>query len=191
MGLSSFRERLLFDCQELVENVERLKRIDLKLLTQRPQKNKWNVLEVINHLLLANEFYLEQIIVLINKEKEDRSALEYQPGWLGQYFAQKIRPTTDHKVRFKGKTFKHLTPAVQDHWENRLAQNILQDYQEQVELIIRCLNRASVSLLKKQKVKSTFSSWWGIEMGNAFDYMIGHNLRHFVQIQEILKQLTP
>ena len=159
-----------------VTEVEKLQRCDLHTLTWRESDTSWNTLECLQHLNLYSDFYLPEIEkqIIASHTQHD---INFKSGLLGGYFAKSMLPNGKLK---KMKTFKSKNPL---HKELHIT--VLDTFiQEQIKLL-DLLNQSNHISLNKVKIKTSISSFLKLRLGDTFQFLINHIIRHLRQIERI------
>lgn len=178
--------------EELIQNsIEKTKQILHKAsllnnlpedkLIWRPNENAWNIVECIEHLNLYGEFYINEIELAVLNTKFQNTTM-FKSGWIGNYFAKSMLPK--EKVN-KMKTFKNKNPLKR----SLNKQKVFNAFIHQQEKLIVLLNKSKNVNLNRVKVKTTISSLIKLNLGDTFQFVINHNIRHLKQIEQIQKQL--
>jgi len=147
------------------------------LLNQRLHEESWSVLECVEHINLYADFYLTELKKRIAESKYPFQST-YKSGWLGEYFAQSMKPVAGMK---KMKTFKSKNPM-----HSRVSRTVLQRFLEQQEEWLQILDSAQVVDWTKTKSSITISPLIKLRLGDTIRFCIYHQWRHIVQIQKII-----
>ncbi len=161
--------------RQIINQAEKLKIYDLDTLKWKENQSSWNILECLEHLNLYGDFYLPQIENKI-KNSKTITETEFKSGLLGDYFAKSMLPKEKlNKMKtFKGKNplNANLNEAVIDKFIN-----------QQIKLLDLLSQSKNVSL---NNVKITTSiSVIRLKLGDTFQFLINHIIRHFKQIERI------
>ncbi len=171
-------DELLRDLTAKVESIRKevaaLHTLDEGVLRWRPGIEKWNVLEVIEHLNRYGAYYLPEIETAIRKSKS-KAVPRYKGGWLGTYFAKSMLPGPDTK---KMKTFKDKDP-IHAH----LTKDVLEVCIQQLDALLDLLQRAHQVNLEEIRIKTSITSLIRLKLGDTFQFYIHHMVRHMAQIK--------
>jgi len=170
--------QLIETIKQQMNTVKDFDKIEQSKLIFKPNPEKWNVVECLEHLNLYTDFYLNEFEVRLNKSTPSFSA-EYKPGWLGNYFANSMLPKekANPMKTFKDKNPKNLT-LQQKHVLNRFLQH-------QAKLI-EILEKAKKFDINKTRSSITISKLLTLRLGDAFRFLVNHQTRHFHQIENLL-----
>lgn len=161
--------------QYCVAEAQKLVELPDKRLLQQPKPEAWNALQCLEHLSYYTQFYHPEFNRKI-KSAPDANVIVFKSGWLGGYFARKMKPEAPRM-----NTINKFDPSKQSSQANRdIINRFLQDQQEMFEILSRAkckdLNaiRSGISLFPVIKLK----------LGDALRIVVYHNQRH---VQQALK----
>ncbi len=174
-------QSLIEQTKQIINKVENLKTENLKTLKWKSDESSWNILECLKHLNLYGKFYISEIEKSISNSNSQTEE-HFKSGFLGNYFAKSMLPK--EKLN-KMKTFKNKNPLN----SNLDGQQVFDEFINQQLKIIDLLNHSRKVSLNKTKVITTLSSLIKLRLGDAFQFVINHNLRHLKQIKRIQSQL--
>ncbi len=176
---SEYLIQSLIDQTNLIINqVEELKNKDIQMLNWKENSNSWCILECLEHLNLYGDFYLPQIENAI-KNTESKNEIEFKNGLLGNYFAKTMLPK--EKLN-KMKTFIDKNPL------NAILEiTVIDRFINQQIKLMDLLNQSRTVSLNKVKISTSISSFIKLKLGNTFQFIINHNIRHLKQIERIVE----
>jgi len=169
-------QSLIVQTNQIIDQVENLKNLDLSHLTWRENPASWNILECLEHLNLYGAFYLPEIEDKM-RESEAVSDAEFTSGFLGNYFVKSILPQENMKTI---KTFKNKNPL-----NANLDKGTLEKFINQQAKLLDLLNQSRSISLNKVRIKTTISPFIKIKLGDAFQFLINHIIRHLNQIEKL------
>jgi len=167
---------LLEQTRQIINQVEKLKTFDLHTLTWKENETSWSILECLEHLNLYGDFYLPEIESKI-KNSTTKADLEFKSGMLGSYFAKSMLPK--EKLN-KMKTFKDKNPL-----NANLDISVIDKFIYQQIKLLDLLNQSRNVSLNKVKIQTSISSLIKLKLGDAFQFLINHIIRHLNQIDRI------
>ncbi len=180
-------EKLIGDLKELtqsfVDKVQSIKYLETNQLNWKENDAKWSILECLEHLNLYGDFYLKEIESSILNTRYNRPADEFKSGFLGNYFANSMLPKNG-KITNKMKTFKDKDPR-----DSNLERTVIDRFFKQQKRMLELLDMSQNVNLNKVKTGISITQLIRLKLGDTFRFVIYHNLRHFVQIENILKRL--
>ncbi|HLU87105.1 MAG TPA: DinB family protein [Taishania sp.] len=163
-----------------IQQVQAFKELVDSQLNYKINPSSWSILECIEHLNFYGDFYLPEIDKQIKRSKH-RHGTEYKPGWLGNYFANSMKPK--EKLN-KMKTFKEMNPI-----NSKLTTATLDKFLEQQQKLLVLLEESRKIHLGKTKTAISISKMIQLKLGDTLRFFTYHNERHIVQAQKVLKSL--
>lgn len=151
----------------------------VELLETNDGPGRWNTLQVLEHL---NTYYRYYIPVIAQQLDRSGSAPKksFTPGWLGNYFTKAMLPKAG-KVTNKMKAMKGHSPNAQLD-----ASLVLKEFLDWQRKLVELLTRAEQADLNRIKIPITLSRYIKLKLGDVFRFIVAHNQRHFVQIENLL-----
>lgn len=176
MQSEKLTQTLIEQTKEFIYQVEKLKSYDLNTLTWKENEISWSILECLEHLNLYGDYYLPQIAreIKISTTKPD---IEFKSGLLGNFFANSMLPK--EKLN-KMKTFKDKNPL-----NANLEITTIDRFINQQILLLELLNQSRNVSLNKVKIRTSISSLIKLKLGDTFQFIINHIIRHLKQIDKI------
>ncbi len=173
-------QSLIEQSKQNIAQVEKLNRLDIPSLTWRKEPASWNMLECLEHLNLYFDFYLPEIENSIKKSTAQSTA-EFKSGVLGSYFSKSMLPKD--KLN-KMKTFKDKNP-LHANLDSTTIDKFINNQLKLVDL----LHKARKVNLNKVKVKISITNLVRLKLGDTFQFLTNHVLRHLKQIEGIQSDL--
>ncbi len=182
--------------QDLIADVKRIQHqtetqiepLSLEELLKRPEPKRWSVLECLEHMNLSSGHYikrLEKLIPELEKTARVNGDNEFKPGFFGEKFSSGILPKADGSLNMTMKTFYFFEPKQASTKKHKS----LEEFKRLNQTTMKLLERAKNIDLNKGKVTSTLGPVFRFKTGDAFRFSIGHNVRHMVQIENVIAQL--
>ncbi|MEN0004254.1 MAG: DinB family protein [Bacteroidota bacterium] len=169
-------QSLIEQTRQIINRVEALKSYDLETLTWRAQEDAWSILECIEHLNRYGDDYLPSIERAI-KASNTQAEQTFKSGFLGGYFAKSMLPK--EKLN-KMKTFNDKNPL-----HASLDRSVIDTFMHQQTQLLDLLNQSRTVSLNKVKIPTTFSSLIKMKLGDLFQFLVNHMLRHLAQIDRV------
>ena len=172
-------EKLQADTRQLVLEAHYLKAIDPGILLQEPAAGKWSVIQVLEHLNSYGNYYL---LAIERSLKQDKPAIDlFNPGWLGDYFTKLMKPG-------ESGTIAHKMQSPKDHWPHSHpdALPVLTTFLEQQHYLLELLESAKEKNIGSIRTPVSISRFIKLKTGDVFRFLIAHEQRHFVQIENTL-----
>lgn len=171
---------LIEQTRQIINQVEHLKTYDFTTLTWKESKTSWSILECLEHLNLYGDFYLPEIEnkIKISNTKVDT---EFKSGFLGHYFAKSMLPK--EKLN-KMKTFKDKNPI-----NAKLDKSVIDKFINQQIKLLDLLSQSRGISLNEVRIATSISSLIKLKMGDTFQFLINHIIRHLKQIDRIRTEI--
>jgi DinB superfamily len=166
----------------MISKIEPLKNENMAKLCWKENENSWNILECLEHLNLYGNYYLPEIETAIQNSEKEVLNIEYTSGFWGNYFAKSMLPKANLN---KMKTFKSKNPL-----NAKLDKSVIDTFINQQLKLIVLLNEAKEVNLNKVKIGITISKFLKLKLGDTFQFLINHNIRHMTQIQNLLANMN-
>lgn len=163
--------------EQTLNELQDLKSLADHQLNFKPNKDRWSILECIEHLNRYGEFYLPEINKRISNSSSTRSD-EFKSGLLGNYFAKMMLPGE------KMKTFKDKDPSG-----STLDKGVLDTFEDQLHELMTVLKKAENMNLTRIKTNISISNFLKLRLGDTLRVVIYHNHRHMQQALEIQKDV--
>lgn len=178
-------EELLHD---LTEDVARIKTAagffntaDKNKLVYSPEKGKWSVVQVLEHLNAYNRHYLPLMEKQLSVVTYDANAW-YTSGYWGDRFTKMMKPTNVYEVKNKMKTSKKMS------FPNSLnIDTVLKEFLAGQDKLLQLLELAKGKDLAKIHIPITLTSLIKFRLGDTFRFLTAHEQRHMIQARNTLK----
>lgn len=172
-------EQLQANVRQLILSANCLKSIDPELLMQQPAPNKWSVVQVLEHLNSYGRYYL---LVIEKSLQKNKPAVEFfKPGWLGNYFTRLMKPGENGIVINKMQSPKDHRPG-----KDLDIFPVLNAFLEQQQYLLDLLELAKTKNIGSIRTPISISRFIQLKVGDTFRFLIAHEQRHFVQINNTL-----
>ncbi|QHV97744.1 DinB family protein [Spirosoma endbachense] len=154
---------------------------------QAPTPAQWSVAQCLEHLNSYGLYYIPLIEKAIQTgEQHNLTAKDvFSSGWLGNYFAESMRPGADGAIRLKMKAVKNHTPDAQLN-----PRDVLTEFSRQQAQLQSLLERAQHIDIGKLRIPISIASWIKLSLGDTFRFLIAHEQRHVLQAQKVLSALS-
>lgn len=169
---------LLNQSKDILKSIESLRAIDSEFLNWKSNPGSWCALECVEHLNRYLEYYNPEIEKAI-KRHDAQSEIEFKSSWLGAYFSKSMLPKD--KLN-KMKTLKSMDP-INANLERDVIDKFIKLQNDFIELL-----QASKSIsLSKTRVTTSLSRLIRLKLGDTFQFLVNHNLRHIAQIEKTIQ----
>lgn len=177
------RELLQNDVREILLKCSTLQNSNINMLSQQPQPGKWSVAQVLEHLNIYARYYITAIEQSLH-HSQSGSSVNFTPGWLGNYFTNLMKPSDDKIIKRKLKSPAHAVPSAQPDAAAMLAEFINHQHH-----LLNLLQIARTASLDYNRIPISLTRLIKLKLGDTFRFFIAHEQRHFLQIENTLKQV--
>lgn len=187
MPASIATEQLIADLsttlRSQITRAQEIQQLPAALLLRRPAPDKWNALEVFEHLNMSSGIYLRGLQdVFARKAAGLKPNPVFKPGMLGEYFTKAMLPKPDGRIGSRMRTMKMFDPARNQGASTDSITRFVSMCQEFIAL----LERSRSTDLNHMKVTSSLGPIIRFKAGDAFRFPVAHQVRHFLQIERLL-----
>lgn len=174
-------EGLSNDVQRTIRIAEELTAHSNETLNRSPEEGRWSILQVLAHLNSYNDYYIPAIKTSMKNIVTSGNNTElFKSGVFGNYFTNLMAPGKNGSIANKMKAPKDHTPISQQNKEQ-----VLKSFIEGQTELLSLLDQAKRLDIGKVKVPISISNWIKLKLGDTFRFLIAHQIRHFVQIDNI------
>ncbi len=171
---------------QLLNFVESLKACAVSELDRRPNQKSWNVLEVLEHLVIAYSKYETKIEKALREVPDSaESVWEYQPGFWNRFVIEGQRPKGT-KRPFKIKTLKKFEPLLSQNITQKEVDAVFERFQKSHNQLKGFILQSRTKKMKHKRFTSAIGPIISFHLPEAFEFLICHAERHKIQIDEIL-----
>lgn len=176
-------ESLQDDVRQIILRANKLEHLPVELLQQQPAPDKWSVAQVLEHLCIYSRYYLTAIESKLHRSQSGPGNI-FTPGWLGNYFTRIMKPTGDHTISKKMKAPKNALPSAQPDAGEVLKEFILHQHH-----LLNLLAIAKTANLNHIRIPTSLNKFITLKLGDTFRFFIAHEQRHFIQTDNILREI--
>jgi len=156
-------------------------------LLRAPATGQWSIAQCLEHLNSYGHYYLPlmETSILAGEQQHSQAKGTFTSGWLGNYFAESMRPGADGSIRLKMKAVKNHTPPQQLD-----AAAVLTEFLRQQAQLLQLLKRANQVDIGQLRIPISISRWIRLSLGDTFRFLIAHEQRHVLQAQRVRHQIV-
>jgi hypothetical protein len=185
-------KELLFELNRLNQRLSEIAARDFPNLSSeqlnwREQADKWSIAECLMHLNYVADYYFPAMFKAIKNAKARKSKAQelFTRGWLGHYYASKLRLTLDNQIKNKIDSPSKYDPRTVS--ASALdGQKIITEFLEKQQALHLMLQDSKAINIQKTRVYALFWGLASIQLGDMLKTLIYHTERHIVQAQRIL-----
>lgn len=175
----------------IIQIVENLQNLDFATLTKRPNPNHWSIIEVIGHMNSAYFLYESRIDQKLQElPSTDETVDQFKAGRKSAFFIKSITPQGTTRP-MKMKTMKRFEPvfAVEELNAEKI-EAIFKTFYNYKKHLKKSIQTARSKKVKHSKINSALGPIVKFYLPEAFEFLIGHDERHLVQIEEIKAEIA-
>lgn len=152
----------------------------------KPAPDRWSILECLQHLNLAERFYIRNIqhkvdaLGLVQTNPVDQVI---ESDWLGKAMLYSVDPTTSIKLPAPGMT-RPRRPAELNPTE------VLNQFVDLQATLRDLLDKAVYLDWNQEKVMTMYGNWLTIRLGDAFRMLVAHTERHMNQAMRVRAEMN-
>lgn len=174
---------LIKDVQRVKESAQFFQSSDQNKLAYSPDKSKWSVVQILEHLNAYNRHYLPLIERNLSIVTHSRNPI-FAPGFWGEMFTKKMKPTNVYEIKNKMKAMKAYS------FPNSLnVETVLQEFMTHQDKLIKLLEMAKNSDLNNIRLPITLTSLVKLKLGDLFRFLIAHEQRHMIQARNTVREV--
>lgn len=155
-------------------------------LRWKPAPASWSIIECLQHLNLAERFYIRNI-----QHKVDKLGLmqtnpidqELKSDWVGKAMLYAVDPQVKIKIPAPGMI--RPRPAAE-----LVPTDVMGQFVELQTLLRNLLDKAVYLDWNQDKVMSLFGNWLKIRLGDAFQMLVAHTERHMKQAMRVKAEMA-
>ncbi|GAB4014610.1 DinB family protein [Spirosoma migulaei] len=155
-------------------------------LRWKPAPDSWSILECLQHLNLAERFYIRNI-----QHKVDKlGLLQANPAdqvldsdWVGKAMLYAVDPQVKMKIPAPGMV--RPRPAA-----DLVPTEVMSQFVELQTLLRTLLDKAVYLDWNQDKVMTLFGNWLKIRLGDAFLMLVAHTERHMKQAMRVKAEMA-
>jgi hypothetical protein len=178
-------ETLKENTREIILQAEQLKKIPVELLEKAPAKDKWSTAQVLEHLNIYSRYYLNAIEKKLHHNQTETKAF-FSPGWLGNYFTKLMQPKNNGSVKKKMKAPANAQPAPSPN-----PKEMMDEFIKHQHHLLNLLQIAKRHDINKNRIAISIAKLITLKLGDTFRFIIAHQQRHFVQIENTIQAVKP
>lgn len=165
-----------------IARAQQIQQLPADLLLRRPAPDKWNALEVFEHMNLSSGIYLHGLQdVFARKAAGLKPDPIFKPGLLGEYFTKAMLPKPDGTIGSRMRTMKLFDPA-RNHGASTES---IARFISMCEQFLALLDESRSTDLNSMKVTSSLGPIVRFKAGDAFRFPIAHQVRHMLQVERL------
>ena len=170
------------DVKRVKESAEFFSAVDKNKLVYCPDKGRWSVVQVLEHLNAYNRHYLPAIEKELSVVTYDANSW-FTSGYWGEKFTKMMKPANVFEIKNKMKTAKKMS------FPNSLnIDTVTKEFLEGQDKLLRLLEMAKGKDLAKIHIPITLTKLIKLRLGDTLRFVIAHEQRHMIQARNTIKE---
>lgn len=174
----------------ILNKVDELRVLEISQLITPSNSKSWSVLEIIEHLNIAYQLYIDKIdkaLVDIPDKENDNDTFKVR--WGQRLIIDGTRPK-DNKRKMKIRTLKRFEPVLAlEKLDQEAIQGIFKRFMKLHLHLKNAILESRSKNVSKLKISSAIGSLVTFYLPECFEFLLAHIERHLVQIDEVLLNL--
>lgn len=171
------------DVSNILHEANELKQLPRQTLLIQPATDKWNVAQILEHLNAYNRYYLDAIEKGLANNTAQPSQ-NFKSGWFGNYFTKMMQPKESGAI-----TNKMSAPKAYVFSPDLEVEKVMDEFIHGQQKLLQFLDEAERVNIGKIRLPISISKMIKLKMGDTFRFLIAHQQRHFVQINNTLNAI--
>ncbi len=174
---------LIADVNRIKESASFFQSSDRNKLAYSPNKAKWSVVQILEHLNAYNRYYLPRMEKELAVTSQGHSAW-FDSGFWGEKFTKMMKPSNVYQVKNKMKAMKAYTFS-----NNLNIDTVLKEFIGHQDKLLQLLELAKSRDLNNIRIATTLTNLVKLKIGDMFRFLIAHEQRHMIQARNMLKEV--
>jgi hypothetical protein len=169
------------DVQNIISAVEYMNGSEKGKLVYQSSKDKWSVVQVLEHLNAYSRYYNPVIEKSMVSKNEPKDAW-FTSGRMGDYFIKSMKPTNVFEIKNKMKAMKNYS------FQNSLnVENVVNEFIAHQQKMLQLMENARDTNLDTIRIPITISKMIKLKLGDIFRFIVAHEQRHMIQARNTLR----
>ncbi len=159
--------------------------LSIEQLRQKPASNGWSIVACLQHLNLAERFYIRNLQHITNELKPGTTGPTDQPlksDWIGRLTLRFIDPQSKTKLPAPGivrpRPATDLDPA-----------EVMNQFVALQTTLLGLLDKAVYADWNRDKIPTMYGNWLKIRLGDALRMLVAHSERHINQAMRVKAEM--
>jgi len=176
--------KLISEAEAITKNVETVfGNLNFEQLNWKPNAKSWSIGQCFEHLIVTNNLYFPAIQKVIDGKHRNNffSKIPFSTDLIAVLMKNSLKPEQKRKM----KTFKIFEPAV-----SNVSETIIEDFAENQLKLIEMIEACKDFEVHKIKIAEPLSVALNLRLDDAFEILVIHEKRHFLQAERVGKLET-
>lgn len=172
---------LATDVQRIKESAEYFQTVDKNKMVYCPEKGKWSIVQVLEHVNAFNRHYLPEIEKQLTVITYNHTSW-FNSGFFGERMVKSQKPTNVFEIKNKMRTTKNYS------FPNSLnVGSVLNEFLQHQDKLLQLLELAKQKDLNQLRFPLTFTKMIRLKLGDILRFLVAHEQRHMIQARNTLK----
>ena len=173
---------LITDVRRIKTSAEFFQNSDQTKLTYSPDKQKWSIVQILEHLNAYNRHYIPLMEKELTVVTHDNNAW-FESGYWGEKFTKMMKPNNVYQVKNKMKAMKAYTFS-----NNLNIGTVLKEFLGHQDKLLQLLELAKSKDLNGIRIPITLTTLIKLRLGDMLRFLIAHEQRHMIQARNTLRE---
>lgn len=175
---------------KIVAEVKNIQKMDEDVLTQRPAPGKWSLTEIVGHLNAIYDIYRDRISSTLEQLPEGEWEQNPFPvRWFPGLSINMMRPKGKER-KWKMKTLKKFEPGeAAEPADKGGIQSTFTTFFDHHQHLRQAILNSRQKKVRNAKLVSSIGPIVKFYLPEAFEFLLAHEERHMVQMEEVLEQV--
>lgn len=171
----------------ILTKVKALSALETSQLSISPNPKSWSVLEIIEHLNIAYQRYIDKIDrALLNLPDREDDHTPFRVRWWPSLVIEGTRPK-DNRRKMKIKTLKRFEPILElEKVDQEAIEGVFNQFEHLHLHLKSAILESRTKNVSKLKISSAIGAIVSFYLPECFEFLLAHLERHMLQIDELL-----
>lgn len=182
---SDLLNTLMQENQQVILDSQHFKLLSDESLSTKLHPKKWSIIECLEHLNMANGYYLEELQKTFQQTLPTHKE-KFSSGIIGNMMVNNMKPiqrNNEIKIPMKMPTFATFMPK---NIENKQVLSIFFKHQEE---LISYIEKSKEVDIEAIRIRSAIGNILRFRLGDCYRFLVAHNQRHIQQAKNVEKKL--
>lgn len=178
MNKTTFLKNCQQEVLQIIEAVESFNALPKAILFQKPSEEKWSIAACLEHLNIYARYYIPAMEQRLTTATASTQNHIIKHNWVDNLSIKSIHPDN----RKPSKTLKKFNPIYKE-----IKGEPLKEFLKHQQTLLSIIQKMEHVDMNKIKVPVEFFKLLKLTLGGALEFVIRHEQRHLMQMQEVLE----
>lgn len=171
----------------LQNQLQEIKKMEKSALIKRPNEKSWSAIEVMKHIVIAQNAYTSKIDgVITAKSKNQTKVSEMKAAAIPGFLIKRFPPQAG-RIQMKMKTSKKFKPMLDlTQLQDADIQTIISELETALDQLKKWVQHYRTEAISLRKFNSAIGPIVRFNLLEACEFILCHNERHFLQMKNAL-----